>query len=206
MHLSAICFCFACSSSHLSSVSCHQRCLILFSKAEVKTTHSLPILTTNNIKYTAAADNTMTMSQLLNIITVFTVPTKGGEDTAPKKVIDTSLLKEEDLKSLKQKDPFLYFSIPVVRTAALLNRDVDMSSLQGSQSSQRSRRSRASCPSRIEPTLPNTTKVERRSCISFECYPDLLLEDFLDEMADDDEFDSMFRQLHLRHRRHREKQ
>ena len=54
---------------------------------------------------------------------------------------------------------------------------------------------RASCPSRIESTPP--TKVERRTCISFECHTDLLLEDCFDEMANDDELDSMFRQLQL---------
>ena len=138
---------------------------------------------------------------------MFTVTTKGSmatwmtEDSVQKKVIDTRSLKGEDLKTLKKQDPFLYFSIPAVRTAALLNRDVDMSSLQSFQSRcSRGRMGGASCPSWIEYT-PNTTKVERRSCISFECYPDLLLEDCLDKMADDDydELESMFRQLHLRH-------
>ena len=116
-------------------------------------------------------------------------PSRKGEPTQ-QKVIDTRNLTEEDLKTLKKQDPFLYFSIPAVRTATLLNRDVDMASLQGGQCSRR-----ASCPSRIESTPPTTTKVERRTCISFECHTDLLLEDFFDEMADDDEFDSMFRQL-----------
>jgi hypothetical protein len=125
---------------------------------------------------------------------MITVPTKGPVSTRTeteadqKKMIDTSTLKEEDLKTLKEQDPFLYNSIPAVRTATVLNRDVDVSSLQGGQPST-SRR--ASCPSRIESTP--TTKIERRSCISFECHTDLLLEDCIDDITDwnmtGDEFD-----------------
>ncbi|KAL7425838.1 hypothetical protein ACHAXM_000192 [Skeletonema potamos] len=76
-------------------------------------------------------------------------------------MIGTSRFTEEDLKSLKNQIPFLYFSIPAVRTAAVLNRDMDMSSLKGGQPSRR-----ASCPSRIESTP--TATIERGSCISFE--------------------------------------
>ena len=64
---------------------------------------------------------------IMNSFTI-TIPTKGSEP-AQKKEIDTQKLTQDDLKSLKKQDPFLYFSIPAVRTAALLNRDVDMSSL-----------------------------------------------------------------------------
>ena len=123
----------------------------------------------------------------------FIIPTKGSEP-AQEKEIDTQKLTEDDLKRLKQKDPFLYFSIPAVRRAALLNKDVDMSSLQGSKS-QCSSGGRASYPSQIESTP--TTKVVRRSCISFECHPDLLMEDYLDNTLDDDDYvlDTMIRQL-----------
>mmetsp|Transcript_24938 Transcript_24938/g.39156 ORF Transcript_24938/g.39156 Transcript_24938/m.39156 type:complete len:116 (-) Transcript_24938:151-498(-) len=111
----------------------------------------------------------------------FTIPTK-GEPSTQMKVVDTRNLTENDLKRLKKQDPFLYFSIPAVRTATLLNRDVEMSSLKNGWRSRRT-----SCPSpsrRTESTL--ITKVERRSCISFECHTDLILEDFFDEMADDE--------------------
>ena len=128
----------------------------------------------------------MTMSQLNNI-TVFTVPTKGGEDSDQKKVIDTSLLKEEDLKTLKKQDPFLYYSIPAVRTATHLSRDVDMPCLKGGICSLN-----ASSLSQLK-SAPST-KVERRSCISFECHTDLILEGLIDDMDDwnmdtGDEFD-----------------
>ncbi len=97
-----------------------------------------------------------------------TVPTKSGEDSAPKKVIDTSSLNEEDLKTLKKQDPFLYFSIPAVRTAAHLSRgrDVNISCLKGIRSSHRE--------------SLQTTKIERQSRISFECH----ISKILDSMDD----------------------
>ena len=142
----------------------------------------------NNINCTA--DNT-TMNSY-----TFIIPTKRSEP-AQEKEIDTQKLTEDDLKRLKQKDPFLYFSIPAVRNAALFNKDLDMSSLQG-RKSQCSSRDTASYPSQIESTP--TTKVVRRSCISFECHPDLILEDYLDNTADDEydlDLDSMIRQLQV---------
>ena len=128
-------------------------------------------------------------------LAVFTVPMKGPapatattvEEHSPKKakVIDTAHLKEEDLKALKKEDPFLYYSIPGVRAATIQsNRSVDMSSLHGGVIHRR-----ASCPSRIEST---PTKVERRSSISFECHPDLLLENLEDDDELDVDFDDMF--------------
>ena len=115
-------------------------------------------------------------------------PAPATAEHSPKKakVIDTANLNEEDLKALKKEDPFLYYSIPGVRAATIQsNRSVDMSSLHGGVIPRR-----ASCPSRIEST---PTTVERRSSISFECHPDLLLENLGE---DDDEldvdFDAMF--------------
>ncbi len=108
---------------------------------------------------------------------MFTVPTKRGEDSAQKKVIDTSYLQEEDLKTLKKQDPFLYFSIPAVRTAAHLSRDVNMSCLRDVRSSRRE-----SCPGQIQSTP--ITKVERQSRISFECHTDLIMEGILDDIED----------------------
>ena len=124
-------------------------------------------------------------------LAVFTVPTKGPapattattvEERSPKKakVIDTAHLNEEDLKALKEQDPFLYYSI------IQSNISVDsMSSLLRGGIIPR----RASCPSRIE-SAP--TKVERRSSISFECHPDLLLENLEDDDELDVDFDEMF--------------
>ena len=123
---------------------------------------------------------------------VFSVPTKGSkeaeESSEQKKVIvDTIHLSAQDLKTLKKQDPFLYYSLPSsVRRNAGRNSDMDyMSSPLIGKSS--------------------TTKVERRSCISFECHTDLVLEDELLNDNDaaalkegfevDVDFDSIYDQL-----------
>ena len=118
----------------------------------------------------------MNMSHLNDTFAVFTVPTKTGEeDSAQKEVIDTSTLKDEDLKTLKKQDPFFYFSIPAARTAAPahLAREVDMSCSKGDTSLG------ASFQSQLK-TAPST-KVERKSCVSVERHPDLILERLIED-------------------------
>jgi len=112
------------------------------------------------------------------LIGVFSVPTKGSkeaEESSQKKEIDTRYLNAQDLKTLKKQDPFLYYSLPssVRRNAATAdgagkNKDMDY----------------MSSPLISKSTPTPTTKVERRSCISFECHTDLLLED---EWLNDDD-------------------
>jgi len=104
-------------------------------------------------------------------------------ENKPKIIVDTSNLDEQDLELLKKQDPFLYFSIPAVHHAAVVrnSRGIDMSAIQGSRSKATSRR--ASCPSRIQQTS-DSTKVERKSRISFECHTDLLLEELMDDFDD----------------------
>ena len=128
-----------------------------------------------------------------DLIGVFSVPTKGSkeaEESSQKKVIvDTKHLNAQDIKTLKKQDPFLYYSLPSsVRRNAGRNTDMDyMSSPLIGKSS----------------TPTPTTKVERRSCISFECHTDLVLEDeWLDADAAlnegfevDVDFDSIYDQL-----------
>ena len=82
------------------------------------------------------------------------------------KIIDLRNIGTKDLMSIKKKDPFLYYSIPEVRSAKILGRDVD-----------------------IKAQPPRTAK--RSSCISFECHPDLLFEDLLLDLSLDDEDASM---------------
>ena len=86
-----------------------------------------------------------------------TVPTE-----RPRKVIDTKNLNEQDLKNLKSSDPFLYYSIPFVRDAEVVNKEFQIPIQDGSQPS-------------------TNTKVERKSRISYECHPDLLLDGLLDD-------------------------
>ena len=77
----------------------------------------------------------------------------------PKKELDISSIKANELKSVKLQDPFMYYSIPGVRSATLLMNEVDLSDLKGSESSNL-----------------KDGKVTRKSSI---CHPDLLLEDLL---------------------------
>ena len=83
------------------------------------------------------------------------------EDRPNKIIVDVANLNVEDIQALKKSDPFLYFSIPAVYKAAVYNREIDLSTLQDSHS----------------------RRVERRSCISFECHPDLLMEEFTEELS-----------------------
>ena len=94
-----------------------------------------------------------------------TVPSKLA-DEKPKKEVDlkhiTSL---DELKSIQKQDPFMYFSIPGVRSAQVLMKDIDMSNLLGASAE-----------------AGRSQKVSRMTCISFECHPDLLLDDSLDDL------------------------
>ena len=118
---------------------------------------------------------------------MFTVPTKTGEeDSAQKQAIDTSLLTKEDLKTLNKHDPFFYFSIPAARTVAPahLAREVN----KGGTSLG------ASFPSQPQLKSAPSTKVERKSCVSVERHPDLILERLIGDedvsnMDTGDEFD-----------------
>ena len=137
---------------------------------------------------------------------VFSVPTKGSkeaEESSQKKVIvDATHLNAQDLKTLKKQDPFLYYSLPSsvrrnTATADGAGRNSDMDYMSSPLTIGKSI-GKSSTPT---PTTKSTsTKVERRSCISFECHTDLVLEDELLNDGDtvDVDFDSMLDQL-LRH-------
>ncbi len=71
--------------------------------------------------------------------------------------IDISNLSAEDLQSLKQEDPFLYYSIPSVRREALHFAQPELSASRCAEES--------------------TTVVKRRTRVSFECHSDLLMGD-----------------------------
>ena len=89
--------------------------------------------------------------------------------------IDIGNLSTEDLQSLKQDDPFLYYSIPAVRRAALNLEEPDVSALSSSGES-------------------TTITVKRCTRVSFECHTDLLMEDLLgdiDEGYDESELEQM---------------
>jgi hypothetical protein len=111
-----------------------------------------------------------------DVLEIYIVPTKGPsdeeEEPAPKKIIDTKYLSEDDLKTLKKQDPFLYYSIPTIRAATVRRGSIEtMSSTQQDGARTAQPRRRISCPYRINSTP--TSKVERRTCISFESHPDM---------------------------------
>lgn len=123
----------------------------------------------------------------------FTVPTKGSdeeEDPAKTKFIDTEHLNEDELKTLKKEDPFSYYSIPTVRAATVRRGSIDMSSMQkgGSGGGSAAQQRRMSCPYRIDST---PTKVARRTCISFECHPDIFLDETTDAEEENEDRDVM---------------
>ena len=107
----------------------------------------------------------------------------------------------EDLTSLKQRDPFSYYSIPGVRSAKILLKEIDDST---DLDDCRLARNCTSCPSRLQTSQPGKLTVKRSSCISFECHPDLILYEDLeeeitddDDLSDDEEFDVILTRLSL---------
>jgi hypothetical protein len=103
--------------------------------------------------------STCTCSGTMTIISRPTFP-----EDRPKKSIDTANLNAQDIESLKKSDPFLYFSIPAVHKAAIHSREIDLPALHADSHS-------------------NSSRVERRSRISFECHTDLLMEEFMEELS-----------------------
>ncbi|KAL3772244.1 hypothetical protein ACHAWO_012642 [Cyclotella atomus] len=87
----------------------------------------------------------------------FRVPT--FKQTCLKREVCPKNLSSQDLAALKKEDPFLYYSIPSIRIAAVLDKQ----------------------------PVPEaeTSKVRRQSRLSFECHPDLLLKETASELASD---------------------
>ena len=112
------------------------------------------------------------------------VPTYSQEPETEPKEVDVGNLSIEDLQSLKEQDPFLYYSIPGVRRAELHSQEVDMSKLLVDDRSGRGSSATSS-----------STKVKRCTRLSFECHTDVLLEDFflgeLEETYDEKEMERL---------------
>ncbi len=89
--------------------------------------------------------------------------------------IDISALSAQDLQSLKQDDPFLYYSIPVVRKSAYNFEEPDVS----------------------RTSLRGCSTVERRTRVSYECHSDLLLMDDLKECFEEKYDESALDQMDL---------
>ncbi len=107
---------------------------------------------------------------------------------------------EDDLQTLKKKDPFMYFSIPSVRDATMLLKDFDISSLETPSI----RRNCISCPARIQKHGDSSSNkiIKRKSCISMECHSDLIMAELLgddsfreEDKEEDDELNSLLKLL-----------
>jgi len=110
------------------------------------------------------------------------IPTAGSPE---QREVDVSNISNEDLQALREKDAFLYYSIPGVRRAEL-----------GFGDSSRSSRVLDS-PAAVEASA--STTVKRCTRVSFECHTDLLMEDYLsqgfDEQFDEEELARLDHQL-----------
>ena len=109
------------------------------------------------------------VGEVMTVKTVFEPPKH--------KTIGLKNMSDKDLKSLKMQDPFSYYSIPGVRSASLLGKDIDTSDLGTCRI-----KGTSSCPARLQTEQSKTqslTTVTRSTRISFECHPDLLLEELL---------------------------
>lgn len=100
----------------------------------------------------------------------------------PPEILDTDNLDEQELELLKKQDFFLYNSIPAVWKANVIhNRDANIQDIQGSDSqSPTSRRSSATDHIQSE----KSTKVERKTRLSYEVPMDVLTEDLMGDLDD----------------------
>ncbi len=103
-------------------------------------------------------------------------------DPTPEEEVDVNkALSVQDLRSLKKQDPFLYYSIPGVRNAAVRFDAVDLDRV----AQDGLRRSCISCPASIQTAAFSeeaaVVKVKRCKRLSFECHADLLLEDLIED-------------------------
>lgn len=96
-------------------------------------------------------------------------------DTTEKMTVELDLrtLTEDDLASLKRSDPFLYYSIPAVYEARLVNKDIDHAELLAA----------------INSAPKRSCVVSRKTQLSTECHAEKVLEDLLD--MDDETFMSL---------------
>ncbi|KAL3785698.1 hypothetical protein HJC23_008731 [Cyclotella cryptica] len=104
------------------------------------------------------------------------VPTFADKTSKPKQ-ISTKEMTSQDLARLKMDDPFLYYSIPAVRKACFLSKEVDEYCLT-SQTGEKD----------LAGSGNQSYVVKRQSRLSFECHSSTLTLSFFD--SDDFDFDT----------------
>ena len=108
------------------------------------------------------------------------------------KRINLDELHSSDVAALKTKDPFMYYSIPSVKNAAVLQRDCDRANIDSPINF-----SGPVCKmqNQVGENEPAPRAVTRKSRVSFECHASLLLEDVVNDSmkaVDSEEEDSSF--------------
>lgn len=111
-------------------------------------------------------------SQRADVISVPTASATEGEIQVP--ALDLQELTQDEIKSLKTEDPFFYYSIPGVLAAKMTLKRVDYTSVQALCQGARHASSISEESKRRQTAR---TQVDRRSRVSFECHPSVLLEE-----------------------------
>ena len=93
----------------------------------------------------------------------------------PKKV-DIKGFSDDELDHLRKHDPFLYYSIPTVKSAMVRGGEIDTLHAEAQDC-----RDFITCPPRLQSDQVKANMVTRSSRISFEHHPDLLLIDMLNK-------------------------
>ncbi|KAL7479266.1 hypothetical protein ACHAW6_005005 [Cyclotella cf. meneghiniana] len=91
----------------------------------------------------------------------------------PRKEMDIRDITSTDLPALKKNDPFMYYSIPSIRKAALHFKEINAATLTVSTSDEATGRS---------PGRSSKSKVTRQSRMTFECHPDLQLDGLMNSL------------------------
>ena len=96
--------------------------------------------------------------------------------------LDIKNFSEDDIKSLRTADPFMYYSIPGVRKASMHLQDIDHSNTEALCNPE----VQTSCStfSRANKRPKRSTVITRRTGISYEAHPDALLEGLSNELED----------------------
>ena len=95
-------------------------------------------------------------------------------------------LSQQDLESLRKADPFMYYSIPEVRRAAImLEQKIEVLPTRLQRESAAPVALDTSTNVTPEAEQQKRQMIRRCSSISYEAHPDVMLEDLLEDLAED---------------------
>ncbi len=108
----------------------------------------------------------------------YQVKTKLGDAKTNEQYYDITDISADELHLIKEQDPFLYYSIPT-KAHQDPPRDRKRGSCTSLSSSSSESSSSSSSLTEDRPFMQQqpTRRVSRKSCISVECHPDLLMDD-----------------------------